>query len=86
MFSLAAEQRVRAGGICAERKTETRNGWWLDKICTQGVKNSLHLLGWVAHTHTHTVKEVEEMTSHLGNEYEQRRCLRRDVGRSGPDF
>lgn len=43
MFSLAAEQRIQADGICIEGQRKKRNGLWLDKIRTGGVKNQLHL-------------------------------------------
>lgn len=43
---------------------------------TGGVENQLHLL-------TYTVKEVEEMTSHLGKVYHQHRC---QIGRCGDIF
>lgn len=78
MFFLAAEQRIQADGIRTEGQREKREMVHDLTKYGGGVKNQLNLFDWLARTHT--IKEVEEMTSHLEKEYYQHRCLRRVCG------
>lgn len=66
MFSLAAKDRIQADGIHTEgRKKEEMANY---KICKGGIKNQIHLLEC-------TIKEGEEVTSYVGNEYHRHRCI-----------